>query len=182
MKKQFFFFLGILLIGTFAYGGRVFKIEAIGYYFQPSDKAFKNIYGSGISYGGEISITIWKWISILAGGNYYYKKGKTSFAKEETEIQIIPLYGGIKLQLPNSNISPYAGFGIGYFTYKETSLIGKVEEGNIGYIGQLGCLIKIAGGLFLDIKGSYSYCKVKPVDIEADLGGLKAGIGLGFEF
>jgi len=182
VKKQLFLLLGILLFGIFAYGGRVFKIEAVGYYFQPSDKAFKDIYSSGISYGGEISITIWRGINVLAGGDYYYKKGKTSFTEEETEIQIIPLYGGIKLQVPNSNISPYAGFGIGYFTYKETSQIGKVEEGNMGFIGQLGCSFKIARGLFLDIKGSYSYCKVKPVDIEADLGGLKAGIGLGFEF
>lgn len=46
----------------------------------------------------------------------------------------------------------------------------------------LGCRIKAIGLLFLDMKGSYSYCKVKPADIEADLGGFRGGIGLGLEF
>ena len=36
--------------------------------------------------------------------------------------------------------------------------------------------------ILFDIKGSYSYCKVKPADLEANLGGLKVGLGLGLEF
>ena len=159
-----------------------FFIEAKGNYCQPTDQYFKDIYGSGITYGGEIGIILWKWIGVWAGGDYFNKKGKMTFTEEETKIQITPIYGGIRFQLPNSSISPYLGFGFGYFQYKETNPIGKVEKGDIGYIGQVGCIFKIKGALFFDINGSYSYCKVKPVDIEADLGGLKAGIGLGFEF
>lgn len=151
-------------------------------YFTPSEQSFKDVYGSGMTYGAEIGITLWKGIGIWAGGDYFTKKGKMTFTEEETELQIIPLYGGIKFRLLKGGISPYIGLGIGYFLFKETNPVGKVEEGDIGYIGQAGFLIKIAGALFFDIKGSYSYCKAKPVDIEADLGGFKVGIGLGFEF
>lgn len=182
MKIRVLVIVTILLLASFSYGEDRFFIEAKGNYFQPSEKAFQDMYGSGMSFGGEIGINIWKWIGIWAGGDYFTKKGKMTFTEEETKLRIIPIYGGIKFQLPKSRISPYAGFGVGYFQYKETNPIGEVEKGDIGYIGQIGCLFKIIGSLFFDVKGSYSYCKVKPVDIEADLGGLKGGIGLGFEF
>ena len=181
MKIRILVILIFFLFGTLVFGGN-FRIEAVGYYFQPSEKAFKDIYGSGITYGGEIGLNLWKGIGIWAGGDYYTNKGKSTFTKEDIEIQLFPLYGGIKIQLPKSSIRPYAGFGVGYFQYIETTPFGTVEKGDIGYIGQVGCMFKIGGALFFDIKGSYSYCKVKPVDIEADIGGLKAGIGLGFEF
>ena len=155
-------------------------IELKGSYFNPSEKVFKDIYGSGMTYGGEIGIALWKGIDIWAGGDYFTKKGKLTFTEEETELQIMPIYGGIKIRLTRAKISPYIGLGVGYFQYKETNPIGKIEKGDIGYIGQVGCLFKVAGALFFDINGSYSYCKVKPVDIKADLGGLKLGIGLGF--
>lgn len=159
-----------------------FFLEVQGVYFQPSDQVFKDIYGSGMYYGGEIGINIWKGIGIWAGGQYINKKGKLTFTQEETEIKIMPFYGGIKFRLPDAKISPYISLGVGYFKYKETSPIGTVEKGNIGYIGQLGCLFKILGPLVIDIKGSYSYCKIKPEEIEANLGGLQGVVGIGVDF
>ena len=138
---------------TYAEG---FFIEAKGSYYQPTDQYFKDIYGSGMTYGGEIGITLWKGIGIWAGGDYFSKKGELTFTEESTEIKIIPLYAGIKYQLREGKIAPYIGLGIGYFQYKETNPLGKVDKGDIGYIGQVGCLFKIIGGLFFDIKGSYS--------------------------
>jgi hypothetical protein len=48
-------------------------------------------------------------------------------------------------------------------------------------VGQGGFIIK-AGVIIIDFQASYSYCRVKPAGVEADLGGFQAGIGLGFEF
>jgi len=124
----------------------------------------------------------WKGIGIWVGGHYFTKEGITTFTKEKTEMQITPIYGGIKFRVPNARISPYLGLGIGYFKYKETTPFGSVEKGDIGYIGQIGFIFKIIGPLCLDIKGSYSYCKVKPEDIEANLGGLQGMVGIGFDF
>ena len=172
----------LIMIGTQAYGGDRFRLEAIGYYFQPTESAFKDIYGGGMSYGGELSVTIWKWIGMWVGGDLFSNKGESTFTKERIELQIIPFHGGLKFQLPNPRIKPYAGIGIGYFNYKETTPFSKVDKGNIGYIGQIGCLFKVVGGLFFDMKGSHNYCSAKPQDMRANLGGLRAGLGLGYEF
>lgn len=162
--------------------GGGFSIEAVGIYFQPSDENFREIYGGGTFFGGEIGITFWKGIGIWAGGHIINKKGMTTFTQEETELQIMPIYGGLKFRVPNSRVSPYFGLGVGYFKYKETTPMGTVEKGDIGYIGQVGCIFRILGPIMLDIKASYSYCKIMPANVEADLGGLQGIVGVGFDF
>jgi len=169
----------MIFSASMAYGH---YIEAKGSYFMPSEQIFKDIHGNGMSFGGEIGLNLVNGLSLWIGGDYYTNTGKLTFSGEETELQIIPLYGGLKYRMPNPVISPYVGLGVGYFLYKETNIIGTVEKGNIGYIGQLGVIFKVGGPLFFDIQGCYSYCKVKPADVEVDLGGLKGTIGLGFEF
>ena len=181
IKGILIFCLAIIMFSTLSHAGTFF-IEAKGNYFQPKDQAFKEIYGNGTSFGGEIGITLGKGIGIWAGGHYFSKKGKLTFTEEDTKIQITPLYAGLRYQLAKANIRPYVGFAVGYFRYKEANPIGTVKKGDVGYIGQVGIIFKVGGALFLDIKGSYSHCKVKPVDIEANLGGFQGGIGLGLEF
>ena len=157
-------------------------VEVVGSYFQPSDQAFKDIYGGGTNFGGEITITVMKGISLWAGANMYSNTGLTTFTQEETEISITPIYGGLKFRAPGAKVSPYVGLGVGYFQYKETSPIGSVSQGDIGYIGQLGILVNVVGPFYLDLKGSYTYCKVQPQEVEANLGGFQivGGFGIGF--
>lgn len=159
-----------------------FRIEGLVHYFQPSDNIFKDIYGSGMAYGGEIGIRIMDWVSLWAGADFYSQTGELTFTGEDTELQIFPIYGGLMFELPNQQFHPYAGFGVGYFQYKEESPIGSVDGGELGYIVQAGVRVNVVSSLFFDIKGSYSICKTQPADFEIDLGGLKGGIGIGFEF
>jgi hypothetical protein len=156
--------------------------EAVGSYFQPSDQAFKSIYGGGTYFGAEINITLMRGVSLWAGAHMFSKTGLTTFTQEPTEISITPIYGGLKFRAPSAKVSPYLGLGVGYFQYKETSAIGEVQKGNIGYIGQLGILINVIGPIYLDLKGCYSYCKVQPEELEADLGGFQVIGGFGFGF
>lgn len=177
----------LFLFSDVVYGGK-FLLEAKGMYFQPADQYFKDIYAGGsftdwISYGGEIGIKIWKSLEIWAGGHYFTKTGKLTFTEEETKIKITPIYGGIRLRLSKGKVSWYVGAGVGNFKYKEENPIGTVDKGDIGYIGQAGVIFKIIGALFIDVKGNYSYCKVKPAGVEeVNLGGIQGGIGIGFEF
>jgi len=184
MKRILIFCLAIVLFSSLAQGK--FLIEAKGSYFLPSDKNFRDVYSGGkfeewISYGGEIGITLGKGVGLWAGGHYFNKKGKLTLTEEETTIKITPVYGGIKFRSTKSNVSPYFGVGAGYFQYKEENRLGKVSKGSVGYIGQIGLIFR-AGVIIIDFQASYSYCKVKPVEVEANLGGFQGGIGLGFEF
>ncbi|MGD2246092.1 MAG: hypothetical protein PVI11_06055 [Candidatus Aminicenantes bacterium] len=186
IRRFMLFSLFLVLFSGFVYGGG-FLIEAKGLYFQPSDQNFKDIYSNGsfknwVSYGGEIGVTIWKGLGIWAGGHYFLGKGELTYTQEETKIWLIPVYGGLKFRVLKGNVSPYIGVGVGYFLYKERNRIGKVERGDIGYIGQAGLLFKILKLFIIDIQASYTYCSVRPRDLKADLGGIQAGIGFGIEF
>ena len=41
---------------------------------------------------------------------------------------------------------------------------------------------KVIKGLFFDIFGEYSYCKMTPADFTINIGGMTAGVGVGYEF
>lgn len=188
MKKSILLFSAALFLliisGSFLHAQNEsrLRIEGVVHYFQPADAVFQDIYGGGITYGGEIGIRLGGWISLWAGGDFYSQTGGTTFTGETTELQIIPVYGGLMFEIPGDTFRPYTAFGLGYFLYKEENPIGRVEGGEMGYISQLGVRIHVTGSLFFDIKGSYSYCKTQPAEFETDLGGFKGGIGIGLEF
>ncbi|MDW7759899.1 MAG: outer membrane beta-barrel protein [Acidobacteriota bacterium] len=179
---KFAFCVCLLLVVSAPAASDTFSIQARGAYFIPSEAVFKDIYDGGVVYGGEISLKISGGLSLWAGGSYFNKSGVLTFTEESTTLQLIPIFGGLQYKMNLSRISPYVGAGVGYVLYKEENPIGKVEDGGLGFIGKAGVQVMIAGPLFLDVQASYSVCRVIPGDIEADLGGLKAGLGLGLQF
>lgn len=175
--------LAVLLLfacGT-AYAHTV-KIMGKASYFYPQEKIFRDIYTGGLRYSGEIEISVWKGIGIWVGGDYFSKKGELTYTKEKTTLRIIPVYFGLKFRLPNKAVSPYIGAGAGYFFFKESNPIGTVEQGKIGAAAQLGCTFSVGGPVFFDIQAGYSYCEAEPANVKAQLGGLQAGVNLGFQF
>jgi len=151
-------------------------------YFIPSEQSFKDVYSGGMTVGGEINIKLWKFIDLWLSGNYYSQKGNLPVTGEETTMRLIPIGGGLKLRFREGIINPYLGFGSLVCFYKETNPIGVAEGTGVGVIGQVGCFFKITGGLLFDLSLNYSYCTVKPQKIKADIGGIQAGISLGYEF
>ena len=168
------FFMNISLYAT--------HVEARVLYFQPTDQDFKDIYGSGMSIGGEVNIDVFNGLNVWMGAEYFTKKGELTFTKEDTEIQIIPIYAGLKYIFQGPRIMPYVGVGLGYFQYKESNPIGTVKEGKIGFVTQAGLLLHLFGPALLDLQVGYNICKIKPQELEANIGGLKAGIGLALSF
>jgi len=159
-----------------------FYMEAKGAYFRPSDSVFREVYGSGPVYGGEIGFNFRSGIGIWMGGDYFSKTGKLTYTEEETKIRVVPLALGVRYNFEIGNLVPYIGAGLSYFQFKESNVIGTIEDSDIGFIGKLGVNWRIGTMFFLDFFGSYSHCRVKPEDVEADVGGLEAGIGVGLRF
>lgn len=157
-------------------------IEARGLFFVPTDQVFRDVYGSGMSWGGELGFKISERIGIWAGGDYYSNVGKLPYTEEETKIRIAPLTGGAKYYLVLGKVLPYVGAGLGYFQYKETNSIGRVEKGNLGFVLRAGLVLKLGAPFFLDFQGTWTMCSVQPQQVKANLGGFSAGIGLGIEF
>ena len=181
MKKLFTAIILIILVsGVTKASGSIIEIK--GQYFYPTEKAFRDIYSGGLMYGGEISIGIWKNFGIWFGGSYFSKKGKLTFTKEETKLQIMPIGGGLKCRGSIGAFNFYVDLGLDYYQFKESNPIGDVNKNGLGYVGKIGSYIKLKGGLLIDLYADYSSCKIKPVDIKIDIGGFAVGIGLGYEF
>ncbi len=187
MKIYFIFSIILfILLGIFLNGSDLeamtLRAEIKAAYFSPTDDAFKDIYGQGKTYGAELAFKFNRFFGLWVSAENFSKKGKLTFTKEETTLKIMPLSAGLSFELGLGFISPYVHFGIGYFHYEESNILGQVKKNNIGYVGQIGLLIKTIGLFYLDLFGQYSSCQVKPLELEAELGGLKVGVGLGLQF
>jgi hypothetical protein len=173
----------LLLAAVFcssAYGGG-FSLQATGGYFQPRDQAFKDIYGSGLAYGAQADIGVWRGFYLWAGVSNISREGELSLTKEETKLNIIPFFGGLKFRFLKTSVRPYVALGVGYFRYQETNLLGRIDNGDIGFVGQVGVSLKTLRSFCLEVYARYSGCRIKPANIEANLGGLELGVGFGFE-
>jgi len=156
------------------------KIGAI--YFMPSEESFKNIYGSGLGFGGELNVGIWKSVLGWVIGNYYTADGSLPVTKEATQLSLLMLGGGPKIMFSKTKFRPYLGVGPVIYVYKEENPIGLAEGTGIGFIGQLGFSIQVVGGLVLDASMNYTYCEVQPQDIKANVGGVQLGLSIGYSF
>jgi hypothetical protein len=181
MKKLIIIMVIIFLSSSFSNATDII-VEFKSHYLHPSEKAFGDIYGGGLVYGGELSIGIWKRLDIWVGGNYFSKKGELTFTKEGTKLEIYPLGGGLKYRLTSGVFNLYAGAGLNYYQYKESNPIGDVSKGGLGYVAKIGSYVKVTSGLLFDLYVNYSYCKLKPADFEINIGGIEAGVGIGYRF
>lgn len=151
-------------------------------YIIPSRPSFKDIYGSGMGFGGELNFGLWKSVGVWITGNYYTDNGSLSVTKETTTLSLFALGGGLKFRLSQARICPYLGIGPVIYFYKEDNPIGLAQGTGLGLIGQFELSIRIAGGLTLDACMNYTYCQVQPQNIKANVGGLQLGLSIGYSF
>jgi len=151
-------------------------------YFSPTEEIFKTVYSDGLNYGGEITVSLWKGISIYFGASVFSKKGEMTPLGEETTINIIPIELGVVYKFSKTKINPYIGAGLGYYSLSEESFLGKVTANNIGYFGQLGVVINLIKAFVIDINAKYNLCDVKIGEIKNNIGGIRIGMGIGFCF
>jgi len=159
-----------------------FVVEAKGIYFHPAESAFRDIYGGGLCIGGEVTVRLAGRFSLWASADYFSKTGALTFTGEEAKLRIVPVLAGLKYSFgPIGPVRPYLGAGPGYFQYKEKSPIGVVEKGSLGFGVKAGACLEIPGGVLVDLQAGYTRCKVKPQEIEADIGGFQVALGIGLE-
>lgn len=153
--------------------------------FWPSDSVFREVYNSGMVFGGEIAVPIAGGLHFWAGAEYFNKSGLLTLSEDVTKVRIIPLFLGLRYHFGKSTVRPYLGAAAAYFLFKEDNLLGSISKSGIGLLGQAGLLIKVAGPVSVDLFGSYRACTLKtdePDPVEAKIGGFTAGAGFIFRF
>jgi len=164
-----------------------FHLEVGGFYGtrQVIDSDIKNVYGSGMVYFPFLAVT---WKGIIMGAGYeggYSKSGKIGLYQETTTLKVngFEVYVGYALRI--KNLAPYFRVGYGSYSYKQTIDSPylsdfKVDSTKSTVTGSAGFKFFPIKNMFLAIEARYVPLKVKPLEEEVDLGGLRFEGGIGF--
>lgn len=173
--------LFLLMVPALAASREVlFKLK--GGNFYPSDKDFRHIYGGGVKSGFEVSTEVARNLELWVEAGYFAKKGKLSFTKETTRLQIVPVGGGMRYVWPVRRLAFYMGAGVLYHRFREVSPLGTVDWGRPGLMVETGSSIRLTRRLIGDVFIRYSYCRMKPADFSFGIGGYDLGVGLAYGY
>jgi hypothetical protein len=179
MKKMLIVALLLFVTVGSSFGSILVKVAM----FAPTDSDFDGIYGRGLMYGGEYLFKVSNSLNLWIGVNYLHMNGKMLFTQEDTSLTLIPIAGGIKYNfISGKTFSPYVAAGLEYVLFKESNIIETVNSGAFGFVARGGVTIHLGPKFGFDFFGGYSSCKMKPFDLEFNVGGLEAGAGLVFSF
>lgn len=153
-----------------------------GSFFYPTEEIFRDIYQSGAQFGGEIVYTFWYNYGLFLRGSYFRRNGQLSFTKDTTTVKILPLILGFRYHVTGRRLSGYLDLGVGLFHFTEENPIGRASVTKLGYAISSGLNIFIYQGFYLGCRLDYTYCRVKPFELEAQIGGLSLGINIGYRF
>ena len=164
-------------------------------YFQPKEKAFKDLYGSNkFQLNFSMRYVLMKNISIYSGLRYLSCNGETKIAGPEFQeekynlkftMYSIPL--GFIYSQPFKNIHPFLGGGISYNIYREKwDQFGiSFEDKNLGFFLIAGVEYFISKKFSLLGRTQFSSIPTKQgskLDENVNLGGTELSLGLSFYF
>ena len=188
MRKKVLFCLFVLLLfvfNSYSFADK-FKLAGTLSYYSVSDSIYKDTYGSGnLMFGAYLNYELFRFLEIMAEANYYQDKGEMTLTKEEVKFTLTPLVLAIRGKLPNmKTATPYLGVGLEYYLYKEDlpDRFKDVSESTVGFHAEVGVYVNVLKSLFLDLNFRYVKANAKPFDETIKLGGLRAGLGIGFLF
>jgi len=183
MKKIILF---IILLGLLTWGLQAVDLD-LGLFFgtrSVKDSQVKEVYGNGSVYFPYAAVGLWK--GLFVGLGYeggYDRDGKIGLYQEDANLKVTGLefFAGYRFDL--GKVSPYLKLGLGSYTYTQTvSGKAKPDEKKSGLVLAGGVRFYPIKGLFLAAEIKYVPLKVKPLDIEVDLSGMRLAAGIGYTF
>jgi hypothetical protein len=171
------------LVRTAAAQGPALTLKAGGFF--PSDDIFREVYGSGLVFGLDVTVPLTGILDLWAGADFLGQSGLLPVSEEATNVRIVPLFAGLRARFDGRKVRPYLGVAAAYFLFHEENPIGSVTESALGLITQAGLLARLGGAVWLDLFAGYRACTVSSGGedpLEANLGGLSAGLGLAYRF
>ena len=179
---------GIFLLMT----GRVGSVFAGGFkvclhasYYALTDSISKEIYGGGGGLlGGSLSYDFLKKFELRAEYNYFHKTGKMTLTQEDVTLTLTPIILGMRFRILGQKVSPYIGAGVGTLPYKEKlpERLEHVSERATSLHFEGGGYVNLKHRLFMDLNIRYAWAPTQPFNEKIQLGGVRAGIGIGYSF
>jgi opacity protein-like surface antigen len=156
-------------------------------YYSVNDSVFKDVYGTGsMMFGASLSADIVKKLELRAEIDYFSSKGEMTLSKEEVTYTLIPIVAGLRFRIFDAKrISPYIGVGLDFCSYKEKvpeRFGGDISGSKTGLHGELGTYVNLSRKLQLDINLRYLKASIEPFNEKREIGGFRAGVGVGYRF
>lgn len=156
-------------------------------FFHSSD-GFRDIYGdvSGC-YEIEASTNLTAQFDVWANLDWFSKHGKSKGLEDSTRVNITNISAGVKYPILtwNHHIIPYIGIGasLGQINLKNESNGGNEKETKTAFGGvvKTGVYCFFDDCIFLDLFVDYLYQRIHTHTL-VDIGGFKAGIGIGIAY
>lgn len=161
-------------------------------YFYPGSETMRNIYrDGGIDYELEQTYCFNNCWSAWANVNYFDRKGHSLGGHNNTFIRLLPISVGIKHSFNLFNhCNCYLGLGGSYTFLKIHDHSSYVKQHTskeaFGVVGKAGFLYFLTDCVFLDCYADYYYTQIsgahhhrKVYSRAQDIGGLRAGLGIG---
>lgn len=147
----------------------------------------REVYGNGINFFPSIAVI---WNGLMLGTGYeggFKRNGLIGIYEEPATLRISGIEVFTGYQATFGPIHPLIKIGYGFYSYKQ--LIDSPYIGDISVDGKKSALI-FSGGVKIDpvpwmfvmAEVKYGNLKVKPYEIEVDLGGMRLNGGIGFRF
>lgn len=155
-------------------------------YRELKDSHLAGIYGSGTVFVPHARLALSRYVSVEAayeGG--YTKSGLVGIYREPSTLNITGWEMSGLLGYPIKGVVPYLKLGLGYFHYRQDIdspfVRLKVDHHHAATLAGAGTDIRLSRRLAVSAEVQYVPLKVKPYDIEVDLGGLRLLVGFSYQ-
>lgn len=152
-----------------------------------ADSKIKNVYGSGTIYFPSIRLGIFKRLELGAGYEGGYKRnGEIGLYGEKTSLEVTGVEGFAGYCYRLKILEPYVRLGVGYYAYKQTIesefVPFQVDHKKLSPSFAAGLRVYPFAGAHVSLEAKFVPLKVKPIDEEVNLGGLRLSMGVGYSF
>ena len=188
MKKLGVSFSTVIFVLTYiqpAFSGPL-RLGITAGYYMPSDSAYKDLYGQGnLMIGGSLGFELIRKLEIRLEGGYFQDSGKMNLTGEDLKLSFFAGSFGARFRFVDGiALQPYVGVGIAVYSYKEDlpPRLEDVSKTAVGFQGEAGIYYALSATILLDLNFRYVLMDTKPFNESVKLGGIRAGLGVAFQF
>lgn len=160
----------------------------LGAYRTVRNSQIREVYGNGFVAAPFLAVRIVDGLSLALGYEFGYdRSGEIGLYRDATDLTVHGWETFLRWDVMGKRWIPFIKAGLAGFRYEQT-IVSAVPlsyrargRKTVPLIGA-GVRTSLGPRLFGLIEIHYIPLKVKPVDVEVDLGGWRFGLGLGFTF
>lgn len=163
-------------------------LALFGAFRTVGSRQIREVYGNGYAAAPFLGVRVLDGLSLALGYEFgYCRSGEIGLYKEKTDLSVRGWEVFALWKILDRRWAPYIKAGLAGLSYRQTiessfPLFLQAKGRKTSLLFGAGVRAKLAAGLFGFIEAHYIPLKVKPFDIEVDLGGWRFGLGLGTSF